>query len=160
MDALEMLKLLNEDEKLFGKLSNKVSTSKTFTNEDIRKFIIKAEKAELIDKNRKIPLRKAIIIIYEEYLQKEDAKRGDYEYDFICNKASVRYPLTQRDKTRFPTLEIAHPEYPCRAYEDDRKRKYYYTKALEEILVNACWLIEDKEAEVSLRLIYSDVKLC
>lgn len=160
MDAIEIFKLLKEDRDVFDKVANKLSNTEIFTNEDIRELIIKANEAKLINKNREISMRKAMIIIYEEYLQKEGMKRGDYEYEFIYEKSSVRYVLKQRNKTRFPTLEITHPEYPCRVYEDFSKKKFHYTKALEEILVNACWLIENDKAELSLKEIYNEVKLC
>lgn len=155
-----LLTLLKEDKKTFDKVANKLSNLPIFTDDDVQRIIQRAYEAKLVDEKKNISLRKGVIIIYEEYLQEEGKKRGDYEYDFIYRKASYRFNLTQRNKARFPTLEANHPEYPCRAYRDNNKKKFYYKKALKEILINASWLIKKKDAEASLKKILNVVKSC
>ena len=103
----------------------------------------------------------AMIVVFEEYIQRKESPRDDYKFEYIYNKAVYRFNLTKRDKSKFNhSLQEIHPKDPCAFYEENPNKKGKYKSALKRILNNASWLIQVPKANDSLQEVYNEVKLC
>jgi len=160
MEQIDFERLIRNDEKLKDDLSHYIGKKLYYTDSYIKNLFDEAYRRDIINKKYPISQRMGLIIVYEEYLQKGNSKRGSTTLKKMSEVSAVRFHIRQNNKDRFKNLEEAHPEDPCTLYEDNKRKKGQYEKSLRTILLHARWLIECEKAEKSLRSIQHNVHYC
>jgi len=126
-------------------------------------LIIEQGDKEFVIKKRKytqVTLRKAMIIVFEEYLQLNDKPRSFYTIKGVSSKAKIDFNVGRRGVSDFEGLDHIHPEKPCCKFENNNNKKRFYSKDLQVILENKAWLIDEEKVTKSLVKIHNEIKSC
>ena len=175
---LTLTESIEKQNKLLALGNNYISKNKGNTidlielNEFVNCYMVLNSKEEYRKLNS-ISLRTgAIAIIEEMILETGKSDRELFNYKIIITKTRVRFKkeLSNTDRREFNTVEKIHPEKPCEAYETltnnvklnkhNAARKRHYREALQKIIIGQNWILENKDAVISLQTILENVKKC
>lgn len=117
-------------------------------------------------KSLTVPMRQGMLLVFEHMLIIDKNLREDCDYDKIFSMGNLMYKFGTKTKSRYPTLNIIHPEDAHSEYEmmypNDYKKQIRmlnkYRLDLLKILVNQHWLISYSEVSESLYKIYDELK--
>ncbi|TLP81849.1 hypothetical protein [Maribacter sp. ACAM166] len=118
------------------------------------------EALQLTLRKPKLSRRRAFIVILEELYFDVLKYPDDLKIESIHRRASQRFEYMNRDTKSFNTPSDIHPKDPCTFYEDNGYAKSRYKSALQHLVLESHRYFEVPEAEVSLKVIFEDVKLC